>query len=796
MRFEERDLTEQYISLSFQDVLQQYPNTSSQFYILDGYGNVVFSIPSASIGSIVITSDITASMTVLSASYSQVIEVYQASSSFASSSISTSYAESASYSETSLYAESAGTAIYSEYAGTASLAAESISASYSETASYLHGTGKILGGILFDTASAIEVGQEGYVFWDNQNHTLALKPDKTGSTLQIGQEMWLRARAHEFIPDGSPVYIIGAVAGIPCVELAIADGTETKNAVVGVSTEDIPSGSIGLITTLGKVNDLDTSAYTAGDILYLSTTQSGSFQTEIPPDPFEKVIIGFVLNSDAVNGNIEVNVDNIGPRDYAFVGMINEPTITSLGGGNILIGTGSVNLCTTPDGLGLVRNYNIPSASFTLDTSSFLSAQYVVATYNSGSPVYRLDNNRNAVDSIQTTFVYTVSIGAGGQISKVGYDEPGTLLANKLLTRIGWTDRVKRGYGLVLGVSASFYAIITEGSVWQGVAEINLPAVNTAVDRFVLIQNSGSGFSGSLVTQLTNTQCDNGSGVENLGPGINHWVANYIYRGIGSLNTTVVMYSEDYGSLAAAQAGQPPTPPATLPEISILVGRVIYRKNVATPVQIDSAFVETFALSGITVHNELTEIQGGSVGQYYHLTSAEYAQLQSGTASYAINSLTASYAENAGSGGTTLETGSFYPISSSWSDSSSVSISSSYSLTASYAENAGGGGTTLETGSTYQITSSWAQYALTASYIEFIPSGSTESASYALTASYTLQGGLNIPNYDYSFVEYGGPFGQFSRCTYRVGGESGSIVSIVDAYYSGSLFIGVSKSLG
>ncbi len=66
----ERDLSDQYISLSYQDILQQYPNTSSILYVLDGYGNVVFGIPTASIGYNVITSDITASLTFPSASYS------------------------------------------------------------------------------------------------------------------------------------------------------------------------------------------------------------------------------------------------------------------------------------------------------------------------------------------------------------------------------------------------------------------------------------------------------------------------------------------------------------------------------------------------------------------------------------------------------------------------------------------------------------------------------------------------------------------------------------------------------
>ena len=78
---------------------------------------------------------------------------------------------------------------------------------------------------------------------------------------------------------------------------------------------------------------------------------------------------------------------------------------------------------------------------------------------------------------------------------------------------------------------------------------------------------------------------------------------------------------------------------------------------------------------------------------------------------------------NLSGSGTTLVTGSTYPITSSWSQNT---ISASYALTASYALN-GGGGIDLVTGSTYPITSSW--------------SNNVVSASYALTASYALNGG-------------------------------------------------------
>lgn len=201
--------------------------------------------------------------------------------------------------------------------------------------------------------------------------------------------------------------------------------------------------------------------------------------------------------------------------------------------------------------------------------------------------------------------------------------------------------------------------------------------------------------------------------------------------------------------------------------------------------------------------------------------SASWAS-QSFSSSYSEKAGTASFALNAGSGGTSTVTGSLVPVTSSWAVSASwapstpsdtaisaswasASFSSSYSEkagTASFALNAGSGGTTIVTSSLVPITASWSQNSLTASYIAIIPSGSTESASYAVTASYAEtadhvnNNGLSIPKYDYSNVTYLGPLGNVDQCTYRSGGISGSIVCIVTLLYSGSIFTGVSKSLG
>ena len=77
-----------------------------------------------------------------------------------------------------------------------------------------------------------------------------------------------------------------------------------------------------------------------------------------------------------------------------------------------------------------------------------------------------------------------------------------------------------------------------------------------------------------------------------------------------------------------------------------------------------------------------------------------------------------------GGSGTTLGTGSTYPITAS------------SAISASWAPSGGGGGTTLITGSTYQITSSWTNNITSSGIIGNITSFSSSWSSQSLSASY------------------------------------------------------------
>lgn len=101
MQFPERDLTNQYISMSYQDIVQRYSAAGSTTYILDGIGDVIVSVPTASVGGVLVTQD----QTVTSASYSNISSLSYVSdvalladtASLADNAISSSFASTSSY---------------------------------------------------------------------------------------------------------------------------------------------------------------------------------------------------------------------------------------------------------------------------------------------------------------------------------------------------------------------------------------------------------------------------------------------------------------------------------------------------------------------------------------------------------------------------------------------------------------------------------------------------------------------------------------------------------------------------
>lgn len=119
--------------------------------------------------------------------------------------------------------------------------------------------------------------------------------NKTGATLTKGTIVYLKSASS----SGTH----------PEVLKASAASEATSSKTIGGIYEDIPNDEVGYVVTSGEVDNLDTSAYSIGQQLWLSDT-AGQVQTTPATDPSHAVFIGTVTRSQNVNGRLLYHIQN------------------------------------------------------------------------------------------------------------------------------------------------------------------------------------------------------------------------------------------------------------------------------------------------------------------------------------------------------------------------------------------------------------------------------------------------------------------------------------------------------
>jgi len=169
------------------------------------------------------------------------------------------------------------------------------------------------------TGLANPAHQEGKIFYDDEHKAVSYYNENSDVTVNIGQELLLRIinTTGGTIEDGTIVYVSGASSELPKVTKAIAS-TNTPE-IIGVATNEILDDEIGYICISGLVHSINTSSYTAGDLVYLSSSVAGGITNTAPTLPIETIQIGTVLDS-ATDGHLFVRPRRI---NYSY-----ETTVT------------------------------------------------------------------------------------------------------------------------------------------------------------------------------------------------------------------------------------------------------------------------------------------------------------------------------------------------------------------------------------------------------------------------------------------------------------------------------------
>jgi hypothetical protein len=251
---------------------------------------------------------------------------------------------------------------------------------------------------------------------------------------------------------------------------------------------------------------------------------------------------------------------------------------------------------------------------------------YVVIKYNGGSPIWDILTDNSTING-ETIVLTHIIYRANNFIHVLDFGNDGFALPNKLNDRVIAIDRFGRESGFSLGLSGSTGVVtLTAGIAWNGTNRQSLVAVNSQDDIF--FQNYHSGGNWVYTTSsntLNNLYYDNGTNPVLAAGG--KYLVNWYFRG-QEINDHLyeVWGNDEYDNVSEAQLSTEPNLPELITSHAFLTGRIIVQVSATTGL-VESAFVQVFQPSTVQAHNDLTGIQGGQSGEYYHLTSTQYSNV-------------------------------------------------------------------------------------------------------------------------------------------------------------------------
>jgi hypothetical protein len=217
------------------------------------------------------------------------------------------------------------------------------------------------------TGGDIEAGQQFILIYDGTNfQMIGVAPNQLFAYVTNADSVTIN--------KGQPVYAFGAQGNRMSVKLASNTGDATSAQTVGVVfSSSIGANQRGFIITQGVISGVNTSAYTAGDQLYLGAT-AGTLTATKPVAPNHLVYIGIVERANAGNGQIYVK-----PQNGYELDELHDVLITSAANNDIL---------QYETSSGLWKNKTFPTLTSGTVTSVAVAAGTTGSDINiSGSPI-------------------------------------------------------------------------------------------------------------------------------------------------------------------------------------------------------------------------------------------------------------------------------------------------------------------------------------------------------------------------------------------------------------------------
>jgi hypothetical protein len=162
--------------------------------------------------------------------------------------------------------------------------------------------------IIYDTTPVNLPTVQGSTYWDVDDNTIAVVLN--GYVMKVGEDVFyaVKNQTGSTITKGTACGFAGTVgsSGRLLTKPYLANGVESSTFFMGVAAEEILDGEDGKVLWFGRIRGLNTNAFDEGDILYVSTSSAGGFQTTVPQAPNNIIQVAAVITKSTNQGTIFV----------------------------------------------------------------------------------------------------------------------------------------------------------------------------------------------------------------------------------------------------------------------------------------------------------------------------------------------------------------------------------------------------------------------------------------------------------------------------------------------------------